>query len=443
MKRLSPSNLLIISIANLSGFLFGYHTAVISGALIFLAPALGLSVAEQGIVVSTILLGAILGALIGGSLSDRFGRKKTLILTAFLFTLGSLVISIADDYAYLLSGRGISGVGLGIASVVCPLYLAETSSSKYRGGIVSSYQLAITIGILVAFGVNYALASTGKWRLMFALGGIPALMQIGALFFIPETPTWLVRKGRNEQAKVAFARVRKGEKWGAYLTELEKSPGAHRLGKWKDLFRGKGGWLVCLGLMLSVFQQITGVNTVIYYAPQIFQSAGFASAQGAIFATLGIGIINVIATLFSVWLIDRIGRRKLLLIGVGAMALSLAVLSVAFWINLPRIDLIAVTSLMAYISFFAIGLGPVTWVLLSEIFPLKIRAKAMTVAIFANWFSNYIVSLTFLNLTQWIHPSGCFALYGILCVFSFLFIYRLIPETKGKSLEEIEERLLK
>ena len=440
-ERCTPYLLFVIFVAALSGFLFGYYTGIISGALIFQTPAFQLSIIEQGMVVSFILLGAILGALIAGFLADRFGRKRTMMITAVIFVIGAIIICLSDSLEMLLLGRLISGLGVGVVSVVTPLYLAEISPPHYRGTFVSGYQLAITLGILGSFIVNYFFADSGNWRGMFGIGIFPALLQGVSLFFVPESPAFLFGQGFDALAIKTLSRLRKDTAWRHQIEVMKGGASSHKKGGWKILFSSKLRFCVLIGVVLSIFQQITGINTVIYYSPKIFEMAGFTTASIAILATLGIGIINVFATLFSVWLLDRVGRRILLLIGSLGMACSLGSLSIAFFSQSALIDQIALFSLMGYVVFFAIGLGPVTWVILSEIYPLKIRGKAMTLATFANWGCNYFVALTFLDLIHWIGAHGVFLLYALASLASFWFIFRFIPETKGKSLEEIELKL--
>lgn len=430
--------LFVVMVAAFGGFLFGYHTAVISGALSFLTSSFHLSIFRQGVVVSILLLGGLLGALVAGSLADRFGRKRAIILTALLFILGAAINAYAQSWMLLLLGRLISGLGVGIISVAAPLYLAEVSPPNYRGAFVSLFQLAITLGILASFIVDYFFAPGGSWRWMFAMGIVPAIVQMFALFFIPETPSWLFRHGKDELALSILGRFRKDRQWMKQVDAMKEVAKPQRRGGWKMLFSHQLRSIMIIGILLSLCQQITGINTVIYYAPKIFGEAGFATGPGAILATVVIGIINVVATLFAVWLLDRAGRRVLLLAGVAGMAISLGFLSFAFFTQWAAISKIAVASLMAYVAFFAIGLGAVTWVILSEIYPLKIRGKAMTVALFANWASNCLISLIFPDLIDILGPDGTFLLFSVICFLSFWFVYGCIPETKGKSLEEIE-----
>lgn len=442
-EHLSRYIIFVITIACLGGLLFGYQTAIISGALIFLSPIFDLSIAEQGVLVSIILLGSLVGALMGGFLADRLGRKWTIMLTAVLFILGSWITAESHSYFVLLFGRVVSGIAVGIISVTAPLYLAEISPPTRRGGIVSAYQLAITLGILGAYWINYIYAQKAQWQQMFIIGSLPAAIQLLALFFTPESPAWLFKNGRSCHAITVLERLRVDRNWETHIDEMKKSASSKGKKAWKLLFSPKLRTLLLIGIFISVFQQITGINTVIYYAPRIFQGAGYTSAISATFATLSIGIVNVFATLVSVWLLDRAGRRKLLLIGIAGMVISLFSLVITSFLRSSLIDEIAVIGLVSYVAFFAIGLGPITWVLLSEIYPLKVRGKAMTFATFVNWLCNYFVSLTFPNLLVSIGIGGSFCLYGVISVLAFWFVLKYVPETKGKSLEEIEASLQK
>lgn len=433
-----PRLLFAVVVAIIGGFLFGYYTGVISGALIFLTPVFHLSSAGQGLVVSIVLIGAMIGALSGGVLADRMGRKWAMVIMACLFLVGGMVMVLAKTYEVLLLGRFLSGVGAGLTSLVTPLYLAEVSPPHYRGAFVSSYQLAVTVGILSAFLVNFLFAPTGDWRWMFGVGIFPALLLLIGLFWVLETPPWLLAHGKGEKAVEVMKSFQNDREWKGVLPSMKKKIEPHKKGEWRALFQRKFRPILLIGLILSACQQITGINAVIYYAPMIFTFAGFASTTGAILASVGLGIMNVIATLFSMWLLDHAGRRRLLLIGVAGMGLSLGVLSLAFFFHAGWTDWISVVSLVVFVASFAIGLGPVTWVVVSEIYPMKIRAKGMTVAMFTNWLSNFLVSLTFLNLVSFLGKGKVFLLFGLLGIGAFFFIFRWIPETKGRSLEEIE-----
>jgi sugar porter (SP) family MFS transporter len=433
----------IVTITCLGGLLFGYHTAIISGALMFISPIFNLSIAEQGVLVSILLLGALIGALVGGYLADLLGRKWTILLTAVFFILGSWITAEAYVYFMLLFGRIVSGIAVGVISVVAPLYLAEIAPPNHRGAIVSTYQLFITLGILGAYAVNYIYGKKADWQEMFMIGSLPAAIQLLALFFTPESPGWLFKNGKSRLAILVLERLRLDRDWKSHIDEMKHSASSRNKKTWRVLFSSKLRAILFIGLFISAFQQITGINAIIYYAPRIFQGVGDTSATSATFSTLSLGVVNVLATLISVWLLDRIGRRKLLLIGIAGMVISLCSLAIPSFLHSSFIDEIAVISLMSYVVFFAVGLGPITWVLLSEIYPLKVRGKAMTLATFVNWFCNYFVSLTFPNLLAFMGIGGSFLLYGVISMIAFWFVLKYVPETKGKSLEEMEQILQK
>ena len=436
VDRYSPFALFVIFIASCGGFLFGYHTAIISGVLGLLANTFHLNVLQEGFLVSILLLGGVVGALFAGVLSDRWGRRNVMFLTTLIFLIGAVILAITANYHLFLAARVIIGIGVGIASLVSPLYLAEVAPPHYRGRFVCLFQIMVAAGILAAYGINALFAQQDSWRVVFWISLIPAGVQLVGLFFIPESPGWLFRKGRPVPAEKALAVLRGDLEWKKHLSEMQMS-GTRQYGKRK--WEKRLIFIITVGFLLSAFQQITGINTVIYYAPTIFGHTGASSAESALVATLAVGIANFLVTFIAVWLIDKIGRRILLLIGVLGMAVCLGML--IFVLQVEKHPLLAVISVVGYVSFFALSLGPVTWVVLSEIFPLQIRGFAMGLALFSNWFFNYIVSLTFLLLIQHWGISGTFALYTGISLLCFFFIFFCIPETKGKSLEEIEHML--
>jgi len=413
-------------VAAISGLLFGYHTSIISGALLFLSRDFVLTTFEEELVVSTILIGAVLGAFLGGLLADMIGRKKTLFVTIFLYCLGTLMLSDAMGFDTLLMGRFVTGLGLGIGSMAAPLYIAEVSPAKVRGALVSLNQLMITLGILLAYFIQFYYSEQKEWRQMFAFGLIPLSLQFLGLFFISETPSWLMKRHRPEAADKIYKKLGITPEH----LEVEKTD-------WKDLFKPDVRKIFWIGMGISVFQQITGINTIIYYAPKIFQLSGDHTAQSAILATLYIGIVNVIFTIIALWLIDRLGRRLLLILGLIGMVVSLGFLGYSLMVG--TLGNAALGAVMCYVAFFAISLGPVTWLLISEIYPLRIRGMAMGVASFLNWLCNYVVSLTFLSLLQTLGTSNTFWLYAAICLIALWFIWKMIPETKGKTLEQIQK----
>jgi sugar porter (SP) family MFS transporter len=429
----------VAGVSALAGLLFGYDTGVISGAILFVKKQFALSSTLEEVVTSVVLLGAVIGAAAGGTLADRFGRRKTIILAAAIFVLGAIGTALAPTVILLIAGRTIVGIGIGIASFSAPLYISEVAPANIRGSLVSLNQLAITVGIVVSYLVDYALSSISGWRWMFGLAAIPATILGVGMFFLPDSARWLVSQRMVDKARAVLERIRATTSVDAELREIKKSE-QQQTGEWTELLAPLVRPALIVGIGLAIFQQVTGINTVIYYAPTIFQFAGFASAAVAILATVGVGIMNMLMTIVAIRLVDRVGRRPLLLIGLAGMVLSLGVLGLAFLLpNLSSaLGWIAVGSLALYVGSFAVGLGPVFWLLISEIYPLKIRGLAMSIASIANWGSNLIVALTFLTLIQVVGRAGTFWLYGLVGVGAWLFAYSQVPETKGRSLEEIE-----
>ncbi len=427
--------------AALGGLLFGYDTGVISGALIFIKREFGLTTAAEEIVVSGVLLGATLGAIAGGKAADLFGRRRVLLVTAAIFGIGALASGVAPSPAILILSRVVLGLAIGLASTNVPVYLSEVAPPHARGWVVSLFQLAVTIGIVVAYLTDYAFAGIEGWRWMLGLAVVPALVFGTGMFFLPETPRWLIHRGHHEVAHRVLVRIRAVADVNIEIDEIKASLAQQtESGHWTDLLRRQVRPALVVGLGLAIFQQITGINTVIYYAPKILQAAGFNSASGAILATAGVGVVNVGMTIVAMFLVDRAGRRPLLLVGIAGMIVTLGMLGLSFRISNPSGQLawIAVICLMAYVASFAISLGPIFWLLIAEIYPLRIRGLAEGTAATFNWGSNLIVSLTFLTLLEKLGASATFLLYAFASVASWLFAYYLVPETKGRTLEEIE-----
>jgi sugar porter (SP) family MFS transporter len=432
---------LIAATAALGGLLFGYDTGVISGALLFLRTAFHLSPLMLGVVTSIALGGAAFGAAFAGRLADRFGRRPILFITSLVFVAGAAVSALAPDLATLLGGRLLVGIGIGGASMLTPLYLAEIAPAKERGALVSFNQLAVTLGILGSYLVGYALAAGGAWRWMLGLGGVPGILLAIGMLFLPETPRWLAGHGHPDRARTALLRLR-GHRADikAEMALLRDDLTAKSQAKAENhLGHASARLPMIVGIGLAVFQQVTGINTVIYFAPTIFQAAGLSSASAAILATAGIGVINVVMTMVAIRLVDRVGRRALLLCGLGGMGISLCLLALGFTLGTgPALGYLTAASLAAYIGCFAIGLGPVFWLLISEIFPMAIRARGMSAATIANWVSNLVVALTFLDLAGLMGHAGVFVLYASLTFAGVAFAYFLVPETKGLSLEAVQ-----
>ena len=440
-NRMNSFVLLITCIAAISGILFGFDTGVISGAILFIQKIYHLTPLMNGIVVGAVLLGALLGAAVSGRFADYFGRRLLLILTAMVFLLGTLGSSMADNIFFLVIYRFIVGFAIGISSFTTPLYISEIAPPKFRGALVSLNQLAITIGILCAYGIDTYFSKTGNWRMMFATGMIPAVILFFGMLFLPKSPRWIILKGQLTLARSILQKIRRSTSVDIELKEIQDS-----IEKKKSSRLLLQKWLLpamVIGLGLGFFQQFTGINTMIYYAPTIFEMAGFHSASDAISVTTIVGMVNVGFTLLALPLIDLWGRRPLLILGLSGMALGLVVLSLAFHFGstYTMVKWITMGSMLLYIACFAMSLGPIMWLIIAEIFPLEVRGLGSSLAISASWAFNALVALTFLTLIQSLGKSATFLIYGALSVLGIVFIYLLVPETKGVSLEHIEANL--
>ena len=426
-------------VSALGGMLFGYDIGVISGAILFIKSEFSLSPMAEEIVVSAVLLGSLAGAAAGGSLADRFGRRRTLIGTALVFGAGAVGASLAPGTGWLISARLLAGTAIGIASFVAPLYISEIAPVAIRGKLVSVNQVALTIGIVLSYAVDYVFAASQAWRWMFALAAVPATLFATGLMFIPDSPRWLAGRGHLDQALAVLHRIRSPEQASLEIKDIKHSV-AQQKGRWSELLTPYLRPAIIVGVGLAIAQQVTGINTVIYYAPTIFKFAGLTSASAAILASVGVGLVNVLLTLVAMQLIDRVGRRPLLLCSLCGMGIGLFMLGIAF--SLPQLagvlGWLAVGSLMVYVGSFAVGLGPVFWLMLSELYPLRMRGRAMSVGTLVNWGANLIVALSFLTLTRVLGKPATFWLYGVITAGSWVFAFFLVPETMGKTLEQIE-----
>jgi MFS transporter, SP family, galactose:H+ symporter len=427
------------------GLLFGYDTGVISGALLFIRKDFApLSPFVEGIIVSFLLVGAVVGAISGGPLSDRFGRRPTALLAAVIFGIGAMAVAFAPSVAFIILGRFLLGLGVGLASMVVPLYIAEIAPADRRGALVSLNQLMITIGILVSYIVGVIFTPIEGWRYMFAVALLPALVLGIGMLLLPESPRWLFNQGQIEKARAVLSRSRSPEEVEIEFQEMAEikrveEEQEQQIG-YAELLSPYVRPALIIGIGLAIFQQITGINTVIYYAPTILQNVGF-SEGGAIAATaVGVGLVNVGFTILAVYIIDRAGRRPLLIVGLIGMTVSLILLGLVFATGGSggAAGLLATVCLALYIACFAISLGPVFWLMISEIYPLSIRGKAMSVASLANWGSNWLVALTFPVLLATLGGAGSFWLFAAMGIVAWFFVYFRVPETKGRTLEEIE-----
>ncbi len=436
--------LIIAMIAALSGILFGYDTGVMSGAILFITKDYPLTAGMNGIVMGAVLFGALMGAISSGRLTDYFGRKKLLLLVAVIFMLASLATAIAQSIPELIVGRIFVGIAIGIASYTAPLYISEIAPHKHRGALVALNQLAISIGILLSYIVDYACAYYEAWRWMLGLGFVPGFFLFVGMLFLPDSPRWILSKGNESKARHVLQRVR-GSK-----VEIDNEIDAIKLtlkketSNWKLIFSKSVRPVLWIGFALAFIQQVTGINTILYYAPTILEMAGFGSSTVSILASMGIGGIFVIFTIISLPLIDWIGRRPLLIAGLIGMTIGLGSLAWVFRDSTniePTLHWIALLSMFLYIACFAFSLGPIMWLMIAEIYPLRVRGIGASFATCVNWASNLLVTATFLKLVQFMGAGGTFFTYMIFSILSIIFIYYLVPETKGVTLEEIEENL--
>ncbi len=429
----------IASVAAVGGLLFGYDTGVISGALLFLKQSFALNATTQEITVSAVLVGAIIGSILAGRLNDVLGRKKTLLLLAVIFTVGAILTAISPNLVFFLVCRIIVGLAIGAAASVVPVYISEIAPSRVRGTLVTFNQLAVTVGIAVSYWVDLAFAHAGLgWPPMFASAAIASIALFLGMLICPETPRWLASKGRWDDAREVIEHI-KGEQLEQELADIRHSLSEQQQQtRVREFFTPRLRMALIVGVGLAVFQQFVGINTVIYYAPTIFQQAGFASASSAILATSVVGVVNVIATIIAIFLVDRLGRRILLLSGSSIMVIALVMLGVVFAHNSGHIGGLTLTAMIIYILAFAISFGPVFWLMSAEIFPTRVRAAGASISSFANWSSNFLVSVTFLSLVGAVGAPVTFWLFACMGVLAFIFSWKLVPETKGKSLEQIE-----
>ena len=446
----------VCSIGSLGGLLFGFDTAVISGTFSFIEQYFLLDEIEIGWFASSALIGAIIGALVSGSLSERFGRKPILIIAAFLFFISSLGCTIPNSFIFLIVARIIGGIGVGMASVLSPLYISEFSPPKIRGKLIALYQLSIVIGILLAYLSNWLLLKFSQestslfnetdklykifvsevWRGMFGLEMIPSGLFILLLFLIPESPRWLIKnnnpeKGFNILTKISGEKIAEKE-----FIEIKNSISKFK-GRIADLLRPGLRLALLVGIGLSVFGQFTGVNIIIYYGPTILENAGF-KIDGALQFQVAIGLINLIFTILALWKIDRWGRRPLLIYGMFSVFISLIIIAFQFTFDSSQ-GILIVVMLCIYMASLAISINAVIWVLIGEIFPNRIRGSAMSIVTFTNWGANFLTAFTFPWYIDKIGMGGGFFTFAGMCLLATIFFNKYVPETKGKTLEEIED----
>ncbi|MGN6415027.1 sugar porter family MFS transporter [Flexivirga sp.] len=425
------------------GFLFGYDTGVISGALLFIKTDFHLSSTEQGAVVSVLLLGAMIGALGEGRVADALGRRKVLGMVGVIFLIGTAVAVFATNYAILLVGRVVLGLAVGGASALVPTYLGELAPAQVRGRVLTLNQLMITIGIMVAYLVNLAFSSIQSWRGMLAVGAVPAVViLVGALVLIPESPSWLLTHDRTDDAEKVYRRMM-GDDGGEQLLrarqqELEDEQSSDEQVGWRGLFQHAVRPALIVGVVLAALQQFGGINTIIYYAPTIMEKTGL-TASNSIYYSVAVGVINLVMTVVSLWIVGRVGRRKLLLFSMAVMLVTLVIMGLSFVASWS--SLLSLVFMVLYIAGFAVGMGPLFWVLIGEIFPPNASATGSSAATAVNWASNLIVSQIFLTVVTTIGLGQTFWCFAVICLFALFFIAKWVPETKGREFPEIDDDL--
>jgi len=427
----------------LGGLLFGYDLGVVAGALLFITPEMHLSPLQSGMVTSSLLIGGMIGALGCGRVTDRFGRRFTVLVSAVLFGLGAILAAAAPNFALILIARVIMGLAVGAASVTVPVYLSEIAPARSRGGLSGLNQLMISIGILVAYLVNLGLSPFHAWRWMFGLAAVPAVLLLVGTLFQPESPRWLIRKGREAQAREVLSRTRDAAELEAELAEIRavNEASADRVGV-RELFASRTlRRILFIGVGLAVLQQIIGINTIIYYAPTILKNVGFGDSA-AILANAGLGALTVVVTIIMITVVvDRFGRRRPLMLGALGMVCAMVLIAVLFRLGGQSggaAGWIAIVALALFKVCYSLSWGGMVWIMLGEIFPLRVRGTAMGIATFTNWAGNFLVGLLFPVLLA-AGSSGVFVVFAVLAAVAGLFAYRFVPETKGRSLEQIEE----
>ena len=445
----APFIILVTCVAAMGGLLFGYDTAVISGAIGFMEKFFHLSPAQTGWAASCVLLGCVLGASCAGMLCDRFGRRTSLLIAATLFMISSIGTSIPIDLNFFVIFRIIGGIGVGIASIASPMYIAEISPARLRGGMVAVNQFTIIGGMLVVYFVNYLIARHGGtewnittgWRMMFLSGLVPSCLMFLFTLFVPETPRFLVSRGLTDTALSILSKVDGRAHARAALEEIVGTLREKQCGI-GELLRPGVRIALWVGICLSILQQVTGINVILYYAPEIFKSIGNTSTDTALIQTIVVGAVNLLFTGLAIWKVDSFGRRPLMIVGYAGMAIFTFAIAHFFFIRSQGMGVMF--CMLGYIAFFALSSGPITWVLLSEIYPNRIRGRAMAIATSVQWVANYLVSQTFpmMNgndyLSEHFHKAFPYWIYGSFSIIALFFVIRFVPETKGKSLEEIE-----
>lgn len=442
--RMSLYLVLICLVASTGGFLFGFDTSVISGVIEYISSprVFNLEGIGKGWTVSCIIIGCMIGCVLAGPLSSRFGRKKTLVLTALLFLGSSLGCASSHRLSIFVTFRIIAGIAVGAASMLAPIYIAELSPPAHRGKLVSFNLFAIFLGQSAAFYSNFFLRDFGgsdNWRWMLAVMVVPAFLLFVSLLFVPESPRWLVERHRDEPAMKILTRINGTSEADREFKAILESVQNVDKGKLSECFHHGMFGLLMIGIMLAVFQQVTGINVVMYYAPSIFKSAGFGN-DSALFQTALMGMVNLTFSVISMFFVDKVGRRPLMIVGSIGMSVAMLLLAATF-ISGHSQGYFVLICIMGYLAAFGFSLGPVVWVLIAELFPNRVRSYAVAIATFMLWGANFVVSFTFPYLLNRLKGYS-FLVYGLMCLLCLAFVLKYLEETKGKSLEQLETDLL-
>ncbi|HYX06390.1 MAG TPA: sugar porter family MFS transporter [Bacteroidales bacterium] len=436
---------IIAAVAATGGLLFGFDTGVISGALPFLRQDFNLLDNQVENITAFGLIGAVIGATFTGRISDILGRKKVILASAFVFATGAIWSGMAPNVTQLLISRLYLGLAIGVSSFAVPLYIAEISPYKIRGTLVSMFQLLITVGILASYLSDSAIANNSNlesWRPMFYVGVIPAMILLIGMIFLPETPRWLMSKGYEEKGRKVLKMIEEPAMIEKAISDMKEDLKlAEKQASWKEMFKPymKNALIIAIGIMF--FQQFVGINTVIYYSPEIFLKAGFQGNEAAIWASVSVGVINVLFTILSLYLIDRLGRRKLYFIGTSGIVVALIFMGLGFALQATLGDAtkwFLVGSMLVYIAFFAVSLGPLGWLIISEVFPLRVRGLGSSIGSLSNWGFNTLVVWSFFKFANIMGTAQVFWLFAAIGIIGIIWGYFFLPETKGVSLEQIE-----
>ncbi len=442
MKKAAWYVLSVTLVAAIGGLIFGFDTAIVAGATRYMKDQFTLDSLQEGWAVGVVLIGCMFWAGLAGPLSDRIGRRRFMRVSAVLFLVSAVGCALPRTITAFVVFRFVGGLGIGSAAVLSPLYIAELAPARIRGALVSVNQLAIVTGILLAYFVNWLFAGAGpdNWRWMYGMGAVPSILFFLLLLGVPESPRWLVKNGREEEARAVLTRADGAAAAAAGIRDIQGALALEQ-GSFREIFRPAFRRPLLIAVVLAVFQQVTGINAILYYAPRIFEGAGFAR-MSAIGQSTVVGLVNMLFTVVAILLADRVGRRPLLLVATGGMGLSLVLLGAAFRFPvLPASALLVI--ILFYIAFFASAMGPLVWVVMAEIFPIKVRGGAMGLATLVLWLADFAVTLTFPVISDRFHPSTAFWLYAAMCALALVFMLFYLPETKGRTLEEIERRWLR